>query len=256
MTKRSPTAAILAAAGLLLLGPGEISAQDEPVRLLVSNGMKATMEALERQCERAIGRPLAMQFASTASVKQRIQAAEEFDATIITTEAIDKLIQQGKLSGASRTELGRSVLGIGIRAGSLRPDIHTPEALKRTLLAAKTITYPKDGASRGFIEQMFERMGISGDLKSRVILADGSGPATESVAQGRVQFVITLFSEIVPVRGAEILGPLPGEFQSDIRFSAASSPKARNPEAVKALIALLGSPKVAATFQSKGVEHR
>jgi len=218
--------------------------------------MKATMEALERPCARAIGHPLAMQFASTAALKQRIEAGEEFDATFITTDAIDDLIKQRRLDAGSRTELARSVLGIGIRAGSIRPDIHTPEALKRTLLAAKTITYPKDGASRGFIEQMFERMGIAADLKPRIILADGSGAATESVAAGRAQFVLTLFSEILPVPGAEILGPLPGEFQFDIHFGGASSAKARNPQAAKALIAYLARPNVAAIFQAKGLEHQ
>src|SRR5260370_1326944 len=142
--------------------------------------------------------------------------------------------KQGKLTGVWRMDVGRSELGIGIRAGAPRPDIRTPEALKKTLQEAKSITYPQDGASRGSIEKMFERMGIAADVKPKIILAPGSGPATESVAEGKAAMVITLFSEIVPVHGVEILGPLPGEFQYDIRFAAGASPSAKNADAAKA----------------------
>jgi molybdate transport system substrate-binding protein len=102
---------------------------------------------------------------------EKRSAGEEFDVTVITSEAIGDLIKQGTLAGASRAELARSELGIGIRAGATKPDIHSPEALKRALLDAKSITYPQDGASRGYIEKMFERMGIAAALTPKIILA-------------------------------------------------------------------------------------
>src|SRR5712691_3663136 len=256
MTIRSTATAILATVGFIFLSAREVAAQDTALRVLVSNGMKAAMEELQPQCERAMGHPRALQFNSTASVKKAIEAGEGFDVTIITTEAIGDLIKQGKLARGSRTELGRSELGIGIRAGAAKPDIHTPEALKQTLRDAKSITYPQDGASRGYIEKMFERLGIAADVKPRIILAPGSGPATESVAAGKAALVITLFSEIVPVHGVEILGPLPGEFQSDIRFAAAASSTTKNAAAAKALIAFLAGPKTAPTLKAKGLEPR
>src|SRR4029077_13330988 len=117
----------------------------------------------------------------------------------------------------------------------------------------KSITYPQDGASRAYIEQMFERMAITADVKPRIILAPGSGPATESVAAGKAEMVITLFSEIVPVRGVEILGPLPGEFHYDIRFAAAAGGATRNAEAAKALIAFLAGPAPAKVFKARGL---
>src|SRR5438445_158048 len=119
--------------------------------------------------------PLALQFNSTASVKKKIEAGEGFDVAIITSEAIDDLIKEGKIAAGTHAELVRSELGIGIRAGASKPDIRTAEALKRTLLDAKSITYPEDGASRGYIEKMFERMGISADVNREIILAQGSG---------------------------------------------------------------------------------
>ena len=127
-------AAIVATTGGLLCLPAQPAAtqntsQNTALRLLVSNGMKGTMEELQPQCEKAVGRSLAIQFGSTASLKKRIEMGEAFDVTIITTEAIGDLIKQGKLTGASRTDVGRSELGIGIRTGAPKPDIRTPEAL-------------------------------------------------------------------------------------------------------------------------------
>jgi len=259
MTIRSIAAIVAITGGFLCLttqpAAAQNSSQNDALRVLVSNGMKGTMEELRPQCEKAVGRSLAIQFGSTASLKKRIEMGEAFDVTIITTEAIDDLIKQGKLTAASRMGLGRSELGIGIRAGAPRPDIRTPEALKKVLQEAKSITYPQDGASRGSIEKMFERMGIAADVKPKIILAPGSGAATESVAAGQAAMVITLFSEIVPTHGVEILGPLPGEYHSDIRFGAATSATSKNAEAAKALIAFLSGPTAAPVLKAKGIER-
>jgi molybdate transport system substrate-binding protein len=232
------------------------AAENTPVRMLVSNGMKGTMEELQPQCERAIGHPLAVEFSSTAGLKKKIQAGQGFDVTVITTEAIDALIKEGKLTAASRTELGRSMLGIGIRAGAARPDVKTVDALKKTLREARSITYPRDGASRGDLEKMFDRLGIATEIKPKIVLANGSGEAAANVASGQVQMVLTLFSEIVPVPGLEILGPLPGEYQSDVKFSAAASTAAKDPDAAQKLIAFLAGPKAASVLKAKGLEPK
>ena len=231
------------------------AAQDNALRLLVSNGMKGSMEALQAQCEKEIGRRLAIEFGSTASLKQRIEAGESFDATIITVEAVDDLIKKALLAGATRTAIGRSELGIGVRAGSPKPDIKTIAGFTKALREAPSITYPQDGASRGYIEQTFQRLGIAGDVKSKIILANGSGPATESVAAGKAAMVVTLFSEIVTIQGVEILGPFPGEYQSDIRFAAATSARSTHADAAKALIAFLAGPKTTAVLKAKGIDR-
>ena len=137
MTIRSIAAIVATAGGLLCLTTPPAAAQsaapNNALRLLVSNGMKGSMEELQPQCEKAVGRSVAIQFGSTASLKKRIEMGEAFDVTIITTEAIGDLIKQGRLASASRMDVGRSELGIGIRAGAPRPDFSTPDALKRTL---------------------------------------------------------------------------------------------------------------------------
>jgi molybdate transport system substrate-binding protein len=217
--------------------------------------MKAALEELRPQAEREIGRPLELRFNSTAGIKQQIQRGETFDAAIITSEAIGELIQQGRLAAGTRAELARSELGLGIRSGAAKPDIKTSDGLRRALRAAASITYPKDGASRAYVEGMFEKLGIAAELKPKIILADGSGPATESVASGKAALVITLFSEIIPVKGVEILGPLPGEYHYDIRFAAAAASMTKEQEGVRKLIAFLGGAGSTAVFKKKGLER-
>ena len=256
MIKRSIAAIAATIVGIVLaLSTPPAAAQDTTLRLFVSNGMKGSMEVLHVQCEKEIGRSLSIQFGSTASLKQRIEAGQPFDVMIITVEAIDDLIKKGVLTSASRTAVGRSELGVGIRAGAPKPDIRTVATFKQTLREAPSITYPQDGASRGYIERMFERLGIAADVKSKIILAPGSGPATESVAAGKAAMVLTLFSEIVPTHGAEILGPFPGEYQSDIRFGAATSTQSKQADAARALIAFLAGPKVAPVLKAKGIDR-
>ena len=227
-----------------------------PVHLLVSNGLKASMEDLQKACEGTAGHPLEIRYNSTSSVKKSIEGGERFDVTMITTEAIEDLVKQGKLAGDSKVSIGRSELGIGIKSGVPKPDIKTVNGLKKALLEVKSITYPQDGASRGYIEKMFERLGIAAEVKPKIILAPGSGPATQSVADGKAGFVITLFSEILPIKGVDILGALPGEFQSDIKFSAAASTATSDTPAAKAVIACVTGSKATPVLKAKGIERK
>jgi molybdate transport system substrate-binding protein len=245
------TAALATAAGCLFTQ--QAAAQDAAVRVMASNGMKAALEELQPQCERSIGHSLALRFSSTAALKKRIEGGEGFDVTVIAAEAIADLIKEGKLASDSPRDVARSELGIGIRAGAARPDIRTPATLKLALREAKSITYPQDGATRSDIEKMFESLGIAAEVKPKIILAPSSGAATESVATGRVAFVLTLFSEIVPVAGTEILGPLPGAFQDAVHFQAAVSKAAKNGEASKMLVACLAGPLATPVYKTKGL---
>jgi molybdate transport system substrate-binding protein len=231
-----------------------LSAQSKPVKLLISNGMKGVMEELAPQAEKAVGVPLAIQYSSTFGLRKTIEAGEQFDATIITSEGVAALAKQGKLAEGSGAYLGRSLLGIGIRTGARKADIRTVAALKQALLDAKSITYPQDGATRGFIDSMFEKLGIAAQLKPKIILAPSSGASTENVATGKAEFVITLYSEIVPVKGIEVLGPLPGEYATDVKFTAAASSGAQNKDAAKKFIAFMSAPKTAPLLKAKGLE--
>jgi molybdate transport system substrate-binding protein len=255
MKHRHVAVLIPAALGLVLF-TNEAAAQEKTVRVLVSNGLKGAMEELQPQAEKAVGRPLSVQYNSTLKVKQSIEAGEMFDVTLITTEAVADLVKQGKIAAASRTELARSELGIGIKSGVAKPDIKTVDALKRAMKDAKVITYPQDGATRGYSDKMWDRLSIGAEVKPKIVLAPSSGAASQSVADGKATFVITLFSEIVPTKGVDILGPLPGEYGTDVKFAAGVSATAKNADGGKALIAFLKGPKAAAVLKAKGLEPR
>jgi len=239
---------------LMLLLAQHAAPQSAPIRVLASNGVKAVLEKLQPECEHAIGRPLAVEFNSTTALRPRIDSGEAFDVVILTSEGIDELVKVGKIAGGTRADLARCGIGVGIRAGAPKPDIRTPEALRRTLLGAKSITYAQDGASRPHLEKMFDQLGIAGDLKSRIVMQQGSTRSTAMVADGGAEIVMTLISEIVPVRGIELVGPLPAELQSFVRFAAGAGSHAEHPEPARALIRFLAGPATAPAYKSSGME--
>ena len=252
MNRRSIAVAFFAIAGLA----SGAAAQTGAVRVIASNGVKAVIEELQPQCERAIGHPLVIQWGSTTGLKQKIEAGEPFDLAVLTTEAIDALVHSGKVSGATRADIARCGVGVGIRSGAPKPDIGTPEAMKKTLLNAKSITYAQDGASRVFVEKMEQTLGIAEQTKAKTMLTTGSGPATANVAEGKAEMVLTLASEILPVHGIELIGPLPGSLQGYVSFAAAAGAKAQNAEAAKAVIQFLKGASAAPVYKAKGMEAR
>jgi molybdate transport system substrate-binding protein len=232
------------------------SKQSAPIHVFASNGMKAVILDLQPQAERALARPLTIDFGSTTGLLAKIDAGEPFDVAILTSDAIANLAKENKLSAATRTDLSRCGVGFAVRAGAPRPDIGTPEAMKQALLKAKSIAYAKDGASRPTVERMFDRLGIAAELKSKLVLTTGSGPAMEGVASGQTAVVLTLISELMPVHGIDIVGPLPADLQGYVSFGAAANSKTANAEAALSLIAQLKAPAAAAVYKAKGMEAR
>ncbi|PYS37792.1 MAG: hypothetical protein DMG14_20020, partial [Acidobacteria bacterium] len=132
---------------ILLVLTQAFTAQTTQLRVLASNGMKAVIEEIRPRLEREAGRPLAIEFNTSVAIRQRIERGDAFDVAILTTEVIDELAKAGKIASGSIANLGRSGIGFGIRAGAAKPDVRTPEAVKRTLLNAKSLTWVTAGAS-------------------------------------------------------------------------------------------------------------
>ena len=236
----------------VLIGTTAAHAQGHAVRVFSSNGFRAVFDELAPACERSIGHSVTVQSGTSTSLIEKVNAGEPFDVAIMTTEAMEGLAKAGKIS--ARTPLGRSGIGIGSRAGARKPDIASADALKKTLLAAKSITYAGDGASRPHIERMMTTLGIADAMTKKTILEQGSVRAAAKVASGDAELLITLVSEILPAPGVELVGPLPMQFQNYVSFAAATGVKAANGEAGKALITCLSGPSVAATLKAKGME--
>jgi molybdate transport system substrate-binding protein len=249
MRKLSTTVAILSAAIFL----GVSSAQAADIRVLASNGIKAAVEALKPQLEKASGSTLSIDFNTAATLRERIEKGEAFDVAILTDDAVDALIKAGKLSPMLRTKLARVGIGVGFRKGAPKPDVRTAASIKQALLDAKAIAYTGNGASRPAIDMMIERLGIAKALQPKAHLT-AAGAAPASVAKGESDLVLTLISEILPEPGVELAGPLPSDFQTYLGFSAAPSPGAAKSSNVAALIAVLHGNAAAASYKAKGME--
>jgi len=247
MRPRHVLSSILAFAAML-------PAQPPPVRVLVSNGFKAVLEAVRPQCERSIGLPLAIEYNSSTGLKGKIDAGQGFEVAIVTTDMMDTLVKERRIAAGSTAPLAKAGIGVGVRKGAPKPDIHSAEAMKKSLLNAKSVTYAEDGASRVYVERMFQKMGIADPMKAKTVLEQGSGRATARVADGQTEMVLTLASEILPVQGIELVGGLPKDYQEYVSFSAGVGSRAANGDAAAAVIKYLVSPPVAAALKAKGME--
>lgn len=224
------------------------------VRVIASNGVKAVLEELRPQIERNAGQPMLADYATSTAQAKKIESGAPFDIAIMTSDMIDALVKAGKLSDKNKFAFAKAGVGVGIRKGAKRPDIRTPDAFKKTLLDAKSITYAGDGASRGPLEKSFERMGIAAALKPKIVLEQGSTKAAERVAKGDAELILTLTSEILPAPGVELVGPIPQEFQTYISFSGSMNAKGANSPAAFGAMKLLNSPVVGPVLKAKGME--
>ena len=236
------------------IGPiNPTAAHAADLRVLASNGVRAAVEELKPQLEKASGTTLSIDFSTAAALRERIEKGEAFDVAILTDEASDALMKAGKLSPMSRARLARVGIGVGYRKGAPKADVGTAASIKGALLNAKSIAYTESGASRPGIDRMFERLGIAAQLHTKSHLT-AAGAAPASVGKGESDLVLTLISEILPEPGVELAGPIPSEFQTYIGFSAATSPKAAGARAAATLITFMTSPTAAATYKAKGME--
>ena len=231
------------------------TAQEPPLRVLSSNGVKAALVQLQAESERIAGHPLDITFGTSASTRQRVLAGDGFDVAILTAEVIDELAKAGKVERASTVRLGRSGIGIGVRAGMAKPDIDTADALKHVFYAVRSVSYAGDGASRPFIERMFGTLGITETMQTKTILEQGSVRAAARVVAGDADMLITLVSEIVPVPGMELVGPLPSEFQNYVSFAAAVGSSAQHADSAAKLIAFLSGHGASPAFTGSGIER-
>jgi molybdate transport system substrate-binding protein len=243
----------LATAGAVAL-LSAVSAHAADIKVLASNGVKAALEELAPAFERETGNKLAITFGLAAVLKRQIESGEAFDVAILTTAAIDDLAKQGKVDGASRASIARSGVGIGIKKGAPRADIATPDALKRTLLAAHSISWAKEGASGVYFASVLERMGIAAQMKPKVVPAASGAEVGKLVVEGKSQYGVILVNELMAVPGVEVLGPLPAELQSYTAFQSAVGSASKSAAAARAVGTFLTTPSSRAVFKAKGQE--
>ncbi len=206
------------------------------MKVLCTNGVKTLMLDLVPAFERSSGTKLAISWGSAAGLVKELETGAGGDLAILTAETIDDLVKRGKVVAGSRVDLARSGIGVAVRKGANKPDIGTPESLKKALLAAKSVAHSKTGMSGIYFPTVLARLGIAEEMKSKIVMPDPGTPVGEVVAKGAAEIGIQQISELLPVAGIEIVGPLPAALQKITTFSAGLLTTAKEPDAAKALV--------------------
>jgi molybdate transport system substrate-binding protein len=206
------------------------------MKVLCTNGLKTVMLDLAPAFERTSGTKLAITWGSAAGLVKELEAGAAADLVILTAEAIDDLIKRGKVVAGSRVDLARSGIGIAVRKGTSKPDIGSPDALKQTLLAAKSVAHSKTGMSGIYFPTVLARLGITDAMQSKIVMPEPGTPVGDVVAKGEAEIGVQQISELLPVAGVEVVGPLPATLQKITTFSAGVPSAAKEPDAAKALV--------------------
>jgi len=191
--------------------------------------------------ERSAGHNVATTWTGTADVVKRLSAGQVFDAVIAASDTLHELTDRGHIVTGSCTEIARSGVGIAVRAGAPRPDVGSADAVKRALLAAKTIGI-STGPSGVYMNRLFEQLGIAAQVKPKLKISPPGGAVAEMIVKGEADLGFQQVSEIVHVAGAQLVGPLPAEIQRVTVFSGGVHAGSREPEAAHALLRFLSAP--------------
>jgi len=223
------------------------------LKVLSTHAVQGALVELAARFAAAGGAAVAVDYAPTNGLLARIGAGEVADIAILTRAGIDELAGQGILDGSTAVDLGRSLVGIAVRAGAPKPDIGTVEALKDALLAAKSIAYSRLGASGVLFAQLIERLGIADAVNARATIIP-SGLTGELVARGEAELAVQQLSELMLVPGLDLVGPLPASLQTPGVFSAAVFTAATRPDMARQFLRALSSAEAAAAFRAAGLE--
>jgi len=223
------------------------------MEVLCTNGVKSVMLDLIPAFERTSGTKIVITWGSTNGLLKDLEGGAGGDLAILTAEAIDDLTGHGKVVAGSRVDLARSGIGVAVRKGAKRPDIDSPEALKRALLAAKSVAHSKTGMSGIYFPTVLARLGIAEVMKAKIVIPDPGTPIGEVVAKDDAEIGIQQISELLPVAGIEIVGPLPAALQKITTFSAGVLTAAKAPDVAAALVKFVvaESPRL---LKQKGLE--
>ena len=227
------------------------------IRVLCSGAFRPAFEVLAPAFESASGHKLAIAWGSSVagaptSIPNRLERGDPVDLVIMAGEGVDKLIGMGRITAGSRVDLARSGIGVAVRAGAARPDLSSADAFTRALLGAQTLAH-SSSASGIYIQALLQRLGVTAALGDRIRQVEGE-PVGRVVARGEAEIGFQQMSELIPVEGIDIVGPLPAKLQHVTVFSAGLAAHARESDAARALVAYLTAPAAASVIRESGME--
>jgi molybdate transport system substrate-binding protein len=226
------------------------------LKVMSTVALNAAFDELKPKFERATGHSITLVYSVIADLKKRIQDGETADLMFLSRGALDDLEAQGKVAAGSIVNVAKSSVAVAAREGVPKPDISTTDALKATLLGAKSVVYAdpaKGGASGVHFAKIVEKLGIADAMKPKTVLVPGA-QAAEVVSKGQAELGVAMASEIVPVPGAQLVGVLPSDVGMTLVFSAGVGATNKDREAASALIRFITGPEGVAVLKSKGMD--
>jgi len=232
---------------------GMSTAYAAEVKVMAANAVKEAHVELISAFEKASGHKVTTIWGGTESIAKRVSDGEVVDIVIIAAPNIDKLILAGNLVAGSRADFARSGVGVAVRSGLPKPDISSGEAVKRAVLAAKSVAY-SSGPSGFYLADLFKKMGIADQIKDKVKQPASGVQVGELVARGEADLGFQQVSELLHVKGIDYLGPLPADIQNITVYSAGLHTVAPAPDAAKALVKFLTAPDAGPIIKKIGME--
>jgi molybdate transport system substrate-binding protein len=245
-----PRAFVLMLSALCALAPNTDAAE---IKVWTARAVATVLAEVGPQFERATGHKLAISSDLSSEFVKRADAGEPFDLLITGSGPLDGLIREGKIIAATRTDIARSGIGVGVRAGAPRPDISSVEAFKRALVEAKSIAYLKDVGSGIHVARLLVRLGIAEAVASKVTRPERD-IVSELVAKGEVELGLVVITQILTTPGVDLVGPLPPELQSYVTFAAGIGAHSKEPQGARDLIVFLTGPMATPVIRKQGME--
>ena len=226
------------------------------IKVLTAGAFKQVLLALVPDFEKTTGHKVTVENDTVGALSKRIGGGEAFDLAVLTPAAVNDLSAKGKFVVGSGQGLARVGVGVVVKEGAPKPDIGSVEAFKQALRAAKSVAYidPAAGGSSGiYVAGLLDKLGLAAEVKPKAKLIHG-GAVAEHIARGEAELGIHQISEILPVKGITLVGPLPAEIQNYTVYAAGLGANGKETEAARALLKALSGPAAAAVLKAKGME--
>jgi molybdate transport system substrate-binding protein len=228
------------------------SLQAAELKVIAGGSMTAPMNALAAPFEKASGHKLSIHFDSTPNIVARVNAGTPFDVAVVPADVFKDAAAKARFAPGPTIDIARVGYGIIVRSGAPKPDISTPDAFKKALLAASSVAYLPASAAGAYVTKVFERLGIADDMKAKTRVQASPPQIAPAVAKGEADIGVFLTNVLV-APGVELVGPFPGDLQQELVFTSAVAADTNEADAARALIDYLRTPEATAIIKAAGM---
>ena len=249
--RKPPLTVTTVLSGILVMAAATSPGAAE-LKMIGGGSMTASLNAIAPEFEKATGHKLVSHFDSTPNIIARVNAGTPFDVVVVPVDVFKDAAAKARFAPGPTIDIARVGYGVIVRAGAPKPDISTPDAFKKALLASPSIAFLPASAAGAYVLKVFDRLGIAEEMKAKTKVQGTPAQIAPAVAKGEAELGVFL-SNVLIAPGVELVGPFPGDLQQELVFSAAISTKSAEAEAAKAFISYLKTPASIAIIKAKGM---